>query len=449
MTPAADAHDAYAAFREPGYRLMLGGAVLASTGLEMQATAIGWEILERTDSALVIGYTGLAQFLPVLLLVLPAGQLVDRHDRKRLFQLAQAVMACASLGLAYLSYTRGPVDLMLACLVLSGCGRALSAPARVSLYPQLVPASALPNAVAWNSTGWQVASVSGPALAGLLIYLAPYWVAYAVAAGGALACILLLTPVRPRASVGRPLNRSFASMAAGVRFVWNTKLLLSAITLDLFAVLLGGATALLPIFARDILHVGKLGLGFLRASPAVGALCMALVMAHRPPLRRPGAALLLAVAGFGLATIGFGLSENLILSFAMLFLTGALDNVSVVVRGTLMQMLTPDDMRGRVSSVNSLFISSSNELGVFESGATAAAFGPIKSVVGGGIGTLAVVALVWWRWPQLAAVGELHRLGEERREVGDELYATIRQPAPTTIPRSETPDDRVGPDPPR
>ena len=416
MTPPGDAHDAYAAFREPGYRFMLGGAVLASIGLELQATAILWEILERTDSAFLIGCTGLAQFLPVLLLVLPAGQLVDHYDRKRLFQLAQAVMACASLGLAYLSYTSGPVGLMLACLVLSGVGRALSAPARVSLYPQLVPASALPNAVAWNSTGWQFASVSGPALAGLLLYFAPSWVAYAVAAAGAVACILMLFAVHPRASVARPLNRSFASMVAGVRFVWSTKLLLSAITLDLFAVLLGGATALLPMFARDILGVGKLGLGFLRASPAVGALCMALVMAHRPPLRRPGVMLLFAVAGFGVATIGFGLSENFILSFAMLFLTGALDNISVVVRGTLMQMLTPDDMRGRVSSVNSLFISSSNELGVFESGATAHLFGPVASVVGGGIGTLGVVALVWWRWPQLAAVGELHRLGAEQPE---------------------------------
>ena len=416
MTLAGDAHDAYAAFREPGYRLMLGGAVLASTGLEVQAVAVGWELLERTDSPLLIGYTGLAQFLPVLLLVLPAGQLVDHYDRKRLFQIAQAVMACASLGLAYLSYTRGSIDLMLACLVMSGCGRALSAPARVSLYPQLVPASALPNAVAWNSTGWQVASVSGPALAGLLLYFAPPWVAYAAAACGAIACILLLTAVHPRASAARLLNRSFASMVAGVRFVWSTKLLLSAITLDLFAVLLGGATALLPIYAKKILFVETIGLGWLRAAPAIGALGMALLMAHRPPLRRPGAMLLFAVAGFGVATIGFGLSENFILSFAMLFLTGALDNISVVVRGTLMTMLTPDDMRGRVSSVNSLFISSSNELGVFESGATAHVFGPVASVVGGGIGTLAVVVLVWWRWPQLAAVGELHRLGEERPE---------------------------------
>ena len=414
LAPDEAAHDPYAAFREPGYRLMLGGAVLASIGLEMQAFAVGVEMYRRTQSNLMVGYTGLAQFLPVLLLALPAGQAVDRYNRKRLFQLSQAIMATASLGLAYLSYTQGPVDLLFACLALSGVGRACSAPARMALYPQLVSPTSLPNAVAWNSTGWQFASVTGPALAGFLLAFAPFWVAYAAAAGGALACVLLLVSVRPRTVVSRPLGRSIASLVEGVRFVWSTKLLLSAITLDLFAVLLGGATALLPAYADTILHIDSIGLGWLRASPAIGALCMALAMAHRAPLRRPGLTLLLAVAGFGVATIAFGLSENFYLSFAMLFLTGALDNISVVVRGTLMQMLTPDDMRGRVSAVNGVFISSSNELGYFESGLVAKLFDPVASVVSGGIGTLAVVALVWWRWPQLAALGELHRLGAER-----------------------------------
>ena len=199
MTPIKDAHDPYAAFREPGYRFMLGGAVVASIGLEVQAVAVGWEMLERTGSALMIGYTGLAQFLPVLLLALPAGQAVDRYNRKVLFQLSQAIMATASLGLAYLSYTTGPVNLMFACLVLSGVGRACSAPARMALYPQLVPASSLPNAVAWNSTGWQLASVTGPAIAGFLLAVAPPWVSYVAAACGAFACILLLIAVHPRA----------------------------------------------------------------------------------------------------------------------------------------------------------------------------------------------------------------------------------------------------------
>jgi MFS family permease len=201
---------------------------------------------------------------------------------------------------------------------------------------------------------------------------------------------------------------------AGLRFVFQTDLLLAAISLDLFAVLLGGATALLPVFAEDILNIGPTGLGVLRAAPAIGAMVMAILMAHRPPLRRPGLALLLAVAGFGLATIGFGLSRNMFLSFAMLFLTGALDNISVVVRHTLMQMLTPDEMRGRVAAVTFVFISSSNELGEFESGATAHLFGPVASVVGGGIGTILVVLVVLSSWPRLLRLGPLHTLGEHR-----------------------------------
>lgn len=224
-----------------------------------------------------------------------------------------------------------------------------------------------------------------------------------------LACVVLLSPVRPRYGSSRPAPaRSVASLFAGVRFVWRTELLLAAITLDLFAVLLGGATALLPIYAQDILHVGAVGLGWLRAAPALGAFLMALSLAHRPPLQRPGRALLTAVAGFGAATIVFGVSGNFWLSFAALAATGALDNVSVVVRGTLMQTLTPDEMRGRVAAVNSVFISSSNELGAFESGATAALFGPVISVVGGGVGTILVVLLVTARWPRLLGLGPLH-----------------------------------------
>jgi MFS family permease len=217
--------------------------------------------------------------------------------------------------------------------------------------------------------------------------------------------------VQPHVSADRPRpTRSLASLLAGARFVWRTKLLLAAITLDLFAVLLGGATALLPMYAKDILKVGAVGLGWLRAAPALGATVMAVWLAHRPPMRRPGLGLLLAVAGFGAATIVFGLTEVFWLSFAMLAVTGALDNVSVVVRGTLMQTLTPDEMRGRVGAVNSIFISSSNELGAFESGITAQWLGPVASVVGGGIGTILVVIAVAWRWPSLLRLGPLHAI---------------------------------------
>lgn len=406
-------HDAYAALRYPGYRCLLAGAVLASIGAEIQVTVVGWELYQRTNSAWALGLTGLAQFLPVLLLALPAGQAADRYSRRGLFQCAQGMSLLASLGLAALSWWQGPVELVFLCLVLSGMVRAFSAPARAALLPQVVPIETLPNAVTWNSSGWQLANISGPVLGGVVVAVTDsYVLAYMLAATGSLACILLLVPIQPRQIQRSSTERTLAGLLAGVQFVWRNELLLAAITLDLFAVLLGGATALLPLFARDILLVGPEGLGWLRAAPAIGALLMAVTLAHRAPLKRPGRALLLAVAGFGAATIVFGLSQLFYLSFAMLVLTGALDNISVVVRGTLMQVLTPDNMRGRVAAVNTVFISSSNELGAFESGATAALFGPVISVVSGGIGTLLVVLLVLGRWPQLLQLGPLPTLGK-------------------------------------
>ncbi len=377
----------------------------------MQATAVGWELYQRTNSAAALGFAGLAQFLPVLLLALPAGHAADRWSRRLLFQLAQGAAGVASLGLAALSFVQGPVEWIYACLLLAGAARAFSAPNRSSLLPQVVPPEALHNAVTWNSSGWQFANVAGPALGGGALALAGGRAgpAYLMAALCTLLCVVLLAPVRPRwASPRPPGTRSLASLVAGVRFVWRTELLLAAITLDLFAVLLGGATTLLPIYATDILHVGPVGLGWLRAAPAFGAIGMAVWLAHRPPMRRPGLSLLVAVAGFGAATIVFGFSTAFWLSFAMLALTGAFDNVSVVVRGVLMQTLTPDEMRGRVSAVNSVFISSSNELGAFESGVVAARFGSVASVVSGGVGTILVVLLTAWRWPRLMRLGPLH-----------------------------------------
>jgi MFS family permease len=404
-------HDAYAALRHRDYRCLLGGATLSSVGLGVQTVAVGWEVYDRTGSMLMLGLTGLAQFLPVLLFALPAGQIADHYNRKHVLQTAQAIGITASLGLAALSLLRGPVEVVLACLLLSGTGRALGAPSRIALLPQVVPALDVPNAVAWNSTGWQFASVTGPALGGLIVALAPPPAAYLITAGCALACVLLLVPVRPlaHASAVAPA-RTLAALLAGVGFVWRSKLLLAAITLDLFAVLLGGATALLPVFAKDILHVGPAGLGWLRAAPALGALGMGVFLAHRPPLRRPGLALLACVAGFGLTMIGFGLSRSFFLSFSLLVLSGALDNVSVVVRGTLVQVLTPDEMRGRVAAVNTVFISSSNELGEFESGVTAEWFGAVWSVAGGGMGTIVVVLLVAAAFPSLARLGPLYAL---------------------------------------
>ena len=402
-------HDPYAALRYRDYRCLLGGGVLASIGAEVQAIAVAWELWLRTRSPFVLGMAGLAQFLPVLLFALPAGQAADRFSRKRLFQASQGAMLLAALGLAVLSRFQGPVPLMLGCLFLAGMGRAFSAPARSSLLAQVVPAETLANAVTWNSSGWQISNVTGPALGGLMIARADAAsTAYALSALCFLGCVLLLAPIQPRPFTRPTVVRSFSSLLAGVRFVWHTELLLAAITLDLFAVLLGGATALLPIYATDVLHVDARGLGWLRSAPALGALLMAIALAHRPPLHRPGRALLVSVAGFGLVTIVFGLSHNFALSFGMLALAGALDNVSVVVRGTLMQTLTPDEMRGRVSAVNSVFISSSNELGAFESGVTADWFGAVGSVVGGGVGTIVVVLLTLLRWPALANMGPFH-----------------------------------------
>jgi MFS family permease len=380
----------------------------------MLSVAVGWELYQRTESATALGLVGLVQFLPVFFLSLPAGHAADRYSRKRVYLLALGLMALASAALAVLSFVQGPVPLVFVCLFLVGVSRSFSAPARWSLVPQLIPRAVLANAVTWNSSGWQTASVVGPALGGLVIAAAgEAGGAYAAAALVPLICAGLLAPVRPRAESRPAESVSLASLLAGLRFVWRTKLILATITLDLFAVLLGGATALLPIFARDILEVGPVGLGWLRAAPSLGALAMALILAHRPPLRRAGRTLLWSVAGFGAATVVFGLSENFALSFAMLALTGALDNVSVVVRGTLVQVLTPDSMRGRVSAVTAVFIGSSNELGAFESGVTADWFGPVWSVVGGGVGTVLVVLAVMLTWPQVLGLGSLRDYGHK------------------------------------
>jgi MFS family permease len=406
-------HDPYAALRSPDYRRFLTGNMLASIGTEMQAVAVGWELYQRTDSATALGLVGLMQFVPVVMLALPAGHAVDRYSRKLIFIAAQLLAAAVALALCILSFIQGPIPLIYFCLVLSGVAQAVRMPARSALVFQLVPLESLGNAITWNSSGWQIASVAGPALGGLAIAATGRaMAAYLLASTCILTCIGLMLAVRPRRATLRHEEVTLKSLLAGVRFVLRTKLILATITLDLFAVLLGGATALLPIFARDILETGPTGLGWLRAAPSLGAIVMALGMAHRPPLRRAGRALLLSVAGFGLATIVFGFSKNFALSFVMLALTGALDNVSIVVRGTLIQLLTPDEMRGRVAAVNSIFIGSSNELGAFESGITAQIFGPVISVVGGGIGTILVVLAVMLKWPQVLQIGSLRLLAE-------------------------------------
>lgn len=417
-----EGHDPYLALRNPSYRRLLMGNILGSIGFGMQFLAVEWELYQRTHSAAALGFVGLVQFVPVLVLAIPAGHLADRINRKWFYTSALALMACASVGLTAVSYLVGPVWLIYLCLFVVGVGRALTSPVRSAIVPQVVPAEALANAVTWNSSAWQMSNMIGPALSGAVIALAGYATpAYAIAACGYMVCATLISTLRLRPFQRVVESVSLATLLAGLSFVWNTPLILATITLDLFAVLLGGATALLPIYSESILHVGAAGLGWLRSAPFVGALLMGLIMAHRPPLKRAGRALLVSVAGFGLATIVFGLSENFWLSLAMLGLVGALDNVSVIVRGTLVQLLTPDPMRGRVSAVNSIFIVSSNELGAFESGMVASALGPVFAVVSGGIGTIAVVGWVMLHWPQVLRLGPLDNpTGELYPEAAEE-----------------------------
>lgn len=375
-TPAR--HDAYAALRRPDFVLFLIAGLLATIGAEMQSVAVGWELYERTRDPLALGWVGFVQAIPVIGLALPAGHVADRHSRKAIIITTQALMGVASLGLALLSYGRGSIAGMYGFLFLTGLAGAFSFPARWALLPALVPTDEFHNAVTWRSSSWQVAAMIGPALGGIGLAVShsatPVYLCDAVISLVVVACLCSVRP-RPRVIAKTPLT--WDSLLAGARFVRRSELILATITLDMFAVLLGGATTLLPIYAKDILAEGPTGLGILRAAPSVGAFVTAVVLAHRRPFRRAGRTLLWAVAGFGAATIVFGLSRSFWLSLAMLTLTGAFDNVSVVIRGTLVQLLTPDVMRGRVSAINSIFIGVSNELGGFESGVAARLIGQI------------------------------------------------------------------------
>jgi len=396
-------HDAYSTLRYRDFRLLMIGFFIAMFGQQMLTVAIGWELYQRTDSALVLGGVGLAQVIPVILLFLPAGYIVDRYSRKYVVIFAQLATALGSLGLALLSYERGPLLLIYGCLVVIRSAQSFSGPASSALVAQVIPEEVYENAMTWRSSIMQLSSVLGPAAGGFLIGIlrGATWV-YVLDGIASLIFVVLLILMHVRKQT-RPVanGRTLSSLMEGVRFLAKTQVMLAAITLDLFAVLLGGAVTLLPIFARDILHVGPIGLGWLQAASSLGAVCMALILTHRPPFTHAGRTLLIAVAVFGVGTIIFGLSSWFWLSFLMLFLLGAFDNISVVIRSTLVLVRTPDEMRGRVSAVNSLFIGTSNQLGGFESGLVAQLFGPVIAVVAGGIGTILVVLLVAWLWPEM------------------------------------------------
>ncbi len=388
----------------PDFRRFLASRFLSALGLQMVGVAVGWQVYDLTRDPLHLGYVGLVQFLPGFLCALPAGQVADRFDRRRILLACMVVEALCILTLLTLTLTEQPaLSLIYPVLAVMGATRSFLAPASQSLVPLLVPGEAFPRAVAWNSTCWQVAVIGGPAMGGMLYALGP-WAVYAVAAVLLVAAGGAVSRLTTRLEIHRGAEAGLEGLLAGVRYVWGRKDILGAVSLDLFAVLLGGATALLPVFARDILHVGPVGLGILRSAPAMGAAVMAMVLAQHPLNGKAGHKLFYAVAIFGLATIVFGLSESFWLSLAALVTLGAADTISVVVRQTLVQMRTPDAMRGRVSSVNWVFIGASNELGEFESGLTAAWFGVVPAVIIGGVGTLAVAAIWAWRFPALRKV---------------------------------------------
>ena len=402
--------DVLALFRSRDYRLYSVQNLAAALAERSQGVAIGWYLYERTGSALALGWVGLAQFLPVILLFLPAGHLADRFDRRRVMVAGFAVWAAAAATLAVAALTGAAVGWVYLAALGLGTAQVLNRPSRDALLAQLLDREYLSRAVTWNASLHQFASITGPVAAGALI---------AATGGAAIVYVvdLVLIAIGATASLairrraiepsGRP--RSPRELLAGLEHVWRTKTILGVITLDLFAVLFGGVVALLPIFAKDVLHVGPTALGWLTAAPAIGALAMALAHGFLPPYARAGRVFVWSVAGYGVAIIAFGLSTWFWLSLATLLVAGALDNVSVVIRGTVVQLHTPDELRGRVSAVNRVFISSSNELGAFESGLVAALIGPVPTVVLGGAVTIGFVLGALRLFPELRALGRLGR----------------------------------------
>ena len=394
-------HGGFTAFRFRDFTAFYIARTFNALAVQMVDVAIGWLVYAITGSAFALGLVGLCIFLPNFLLALPAGQVADMFPRKKILGLCAFLSTSAAVALFIAAMTETvSIPFLYVLIVVFGIGRAFSGAAGGAIIPSLVPKEHLPNAIALSSSAYQTATIAGPAIGGLLYAFGPE-VVFGVTAmcfGISLVAYLLIT-TRPIQNA--PEKVTIEYMTAGLRFIFSKPIVLGAITLDLFAVLLGGATALLPIFAADIFLVDPFGLGLLRSAPAVGAFIMSLVLAHYPLRSKAGLRLFQVVVLFGLATIGFGLSTNFYVALAFLFVLGASDMVSVFIRFSLIQLETPDEMRGRVSAVNMLFIGASNELGEFESGTLAAFVGPVKSVVIGGIGTILVAILCARKFPEL------------------------------------------------
>jgi MFS family permease len=395
-------------YRNSDFFLFVSARFLSTIAMQVQSVAIGWQIYGMVHTPLALGLVGLCQFAPMFLLILPAGELSDRFNQRYVFAAAATMQAIASAFFLLLSLWHLKVVWpFYAVLVFFGCGRGFAAPSGQSLLAFLVPPVRLPRSIALSSSAFTTAVIAGPAIGGFLFVFGPI-PTYSICVAGYAVSALLVSMLGGRRAIHLATEATrFERVAEGVRFVRNRPIVLGAISLDLFAVLLGGATALLPVFARDILHVGPLGLGFLRSAPAAGAAMTSLVLARWPLERGTGTKMFGAVALFGLATIVFGLSRHFALSLAALFVLGASDMISVFIRSSLINLATPDPMRGRVGAVNMLFIGASNELGEFESGLTAAWFGTIPAVIVGGLGTLGVVAIWMWLFPPLRKVDRL------------------------------------------
>jgi MFS family permease len=409
-----------AAFRYPNFRLYTTARFLSVLSSEMISVAVGWQIYALTHKPLDLGLVGLAQFAPGVLLFLAAGHTADRHARQTILRICYSGFTLCAVALLALSlHSITSVWPIYAVLLSNGAIRAFNAPASQAFLPQLVAVEHFPNAVTWGSSFFQTATILGPMAGGLIYGFAssPAPV-YACATVVYLVAVALLSAIRLNIAVRpKPADRA-GVILDGLRYIWRSKLILGCMSLDLFAVLLGGAVALLPVYSSEILHTGASGLGVLRAAPGLGAVAVAIVLAHFPLHKRAGLAMLWCICGFGVFTIVFGLSHSLVLSLIALVLTGAFDMVSVIVRSTLVQLATPDEMRGRVSAVNMIFIGASNEVGQFESGITAQWFGTVPAVVLGGAGTIAIV-LAWnWLFPALRRVDKLEarKLGEDKLE---------------------------------
>ncbi len=423
MPASSDARAGRAAFTHPGFVLFQVARFLIVAAVEMQAVAVGWQVYEITKRPLDLGYVGLAQFLPGILLFPISGHASDHFERRHVLSACYGGYAvCFALLLALTRGGMHSVRSIYGVLILIGVVRSFNSTASRSILPQLVPEEHFPNAVAWNASIFQAATILGPSFGGILYaaFRGPSAV-YVVAMLTAIGATVSSFRIKPEVKARPPREpMSLKTVFAGLHYIWRKKLILGAISLDLFAVLLGGAVALLPVYAREILHTGPWGLGLLRTAPGVGAALMAVLLAHRPLRGRSGPTLLWSVAGFGIFTIIFGISRSLTISLIALLLLGASDMVSVIIRATLTQLATPDEMRGRVTAVDMIFIGTSNEFGQFESGVTAQWFGTVPAVVLGGIGTLVVIAVWAWLFPELRQAGELTAIRSEELEATDD-----------------------------